>query len=147
MNKPFLSQIEPHMARPFVNDYCDRWNIPYDKDVDYTYGNAVLWMGSFYRNALRAVCGLLVSDSLPDELFIYGFYGDGSQYQALPIRALIDIIEKMPYNYKYGYIVSDNAPMLKTMRKFGWDVIEEGLMPDGRECVKAGIRGTSTRGE
>lgn len=127
------------MARPFVDDYCDRWNIPYDKDVDYTYGNAVLWMGSFYRNALRAVCGLLVVDYLPDELFVYGFYGDNTKYQGFPIRALIDIIEKLPYTYKYGYIVLDNLPMIKAMRKYGWDIIEEGKLTNGRPIVKAGI--------
>lgn len=145
MNKPFVSQIDAHMARPFISDYCDRWQIPYDKDADYAYGNSVLWMGGFYRNALRAVCGLLVNDNLPDEMFVYGFYGDGSKYQAFPIRALIDIIEKMPYNSKYGYIVADNLPMLRAMRKFGWDVLEEGLMPDGRPVVKAGINGFSIR--
>jgi len=141
VNKPFLSQIDDHLARPFIADYCNRWGIPLDKDEDYAYGSAVLWMGSFYRGALRAVCGLYANDSLPDELFIYGFYGDGTKYQALPIRALIALIEDMPYNYKYGYIVSDNLPMLKTMRKFGWDVLENGLLPDGREVVKAGING------
>ncbi len=145
MNKPFLSQVPDFMARPFINDYCDRWNIQYDKDVDYAYGNSVLWMGSFYKNSLRAVCGLYVNDDLPGELFVYGFYGDGSPYQALPIRALIALIEDMPYNYKYGYIVADNLPMLKTIRKFGWDILEEGLLSDGRDVVKAGIYGTRIR--
>jgi hypothetical protein len=139
--KPMVSQIEAHMARPFINNYCDRWGIPYDKDVDYSYGNSVLWLGGFYRDALRAVCGLLVNDNLPDEMFVYGFYGDGTKYQAPPLRALIDIIEKMPYTYKYGYIVSDNLLMLRTIRKFGWEVLERGLLPDGRDVVKAGIDG------
>lgn len=145
MNKPFLSQIPDHMARPFINDYCDKWGIPYDKDVDYAYGNSVLWMGSFYKNSLRAVCGLFVSDDLPGELFVYGFYGDGTKYQALAIRALIALIEDMPYNHKYGYIVADNAAMLKTCQKFGWVIEEEGLLPDGRDVVRAGKYGTSSR--
>jgi len=145
MNKPFLSQIEAHMARPFRSGYCDRWNIKYDKDENYEYGNSVLWMGSFYKNSLRAVAGLYVNDNLPGELFVYGFYGDGSKYQALPIRALIALVEDMPYNHKYGYIVADNALMLKTCRKFGWDIEENGMLPDGREIVKAGKYGPSSR--
>lgn len=141
MTKAFVSRIPDFMARPFISDYCDRWKIPYDKDVDYAYGNSVLWMGGFYKESLRAVCGLFVNDNLPGELFVYGFYGDGSKYQALPIRALIELIVQMPYNYKYGYIVADNYSMLKTIRKYGWGVLEEGMLPDGHPLVKAGIRG------
>lgn len=138
MKKPMIGQIDDVMARPFVLDYCKRWNIPCELDEDYTYGKAVAWFGGFYQGALRAVCGLFVADETPDDLFVYGFYGDGSKLQAAPLRGLMEFVEHAPFKNKYGYILADNLAMLRAMRKIGWDAVSTFTNDYGQEVVKVG---------
>lgn len=140
MEKPAIGQIDEIMARPFVIDYCKRWNITCDPDEDYTYGRAVAWFGGFSRGSLRAVCGLFVSDSTPDDLFVYGFYGDGTKFQSASLRGLMEFVEKAPFKNKYGYIVADNIAMLRAMKKIGWSELE-WITGSGRDTIKAGKSG------
>ncbi len=138
MVRPKITQIPAEWAVPFVKDYCRRWDIPYDRDEEMIYGKGVLWMGALYQGALKAVCGVFAADELPGELFVYGFYGDGTKHQFAPLRALIEFINKLPYNDKYGYILADNAKMVRILHKYGWEVRSTEINAYGRPIVIAG---------
>jgi hypothetical protein len=101
VEKPIVAEIPESMARPFVYDYCRRWKIPFDYDENFDYGHGVLWMGAFYKSSLRAVIGLIGFEEFPDELYVYGFYGDGTAEEKRPLRGLVDFLLKMPHAHKY----------------------------------------------
>ena len=112
------------MARPFVYDYCLRWGIPFDRDEKFEYGQAVLWVGAFYKSSLRAVIGLLVDDCIPDELYIYGFYGDNTVHEKRPIRALVEFLFKLPYKKMYGFVHEKNQKMIDFWENYNGKVVE-----------------------
>lgn len=124
MEKPIVSRVPEEIARPFVYDYCTRWGIPFDRDEAMEYGQAVLWVGAFYKGSLRAVIGLLAVDEIPDEVYIYGFYGDGTVSEKRPLRALIEFLFKLPYKHMFGFVHEKNSKMIDFWRKYDGKVIE-----------------------
>lgn len=144
MEKPVLAAIPDHMARPFVYNYCKAWGIPFDADTDFEYGQAVLWMGAFYKGGLRAVIGLMGFDEIPDDLYIYGFYGDGTPNEKRPLRGLIDFLFRFPQPNKYGFVHVKNKKMLDLWAKYGGKVIELGEDTENQLMVK--VQGVKLNG-
>jgi hypothetical protein len=131
VEKPIVVRITEDMARPFVYDYCQRWGIPFDRDEGMEYGQAVLWVGSFYKGSLRAVIGLLAVDPLPDEVYIYGFYGDGTVSEKRPLRALVEFLFALPYKHMFGFVHEKNTKMVEFWEKYNGKVLESYHRQEG----------------
>lgn len=136
--KPEIATITEDLARPFIASYCKTWGIKHDPDSSLDYGKAVLWVGAWYKGALRGVAGLLAAEELPGELFVYGLYGDGTKYEYRPLRGLLEFIHRLNYKHKYGNILLNNVRMQRAARKFGWIVEDRGYSDlDGNRTVVA----------
>lgn len=127
MRRPLVTAIDVNMAVPFIVSYCAQFAIPCDTQG----AENVNWWGAWYRNALRAVAGLMptvppvVAHALGDldgnELFVYGIYGDGTQYEDRAVYAMIAEISALP-NRLIGAILLPNQRMYRAARQRGWEL-------------------------
>jgi hypothetical protein len=127
--EPVVNEVGLELAHPFIADYCKRWELPL-----YTDGvEEVTWLGAWYKHGLRAVAGYRpITTEFPDDLYVYGFYGDGSAYQNGAMYALGRELSKLPYGL-IGVIHLANTRMLKMAIRCGFDI--KKIKPEDRIAV------------
>lgn len=137
MELPSLCGINLSLAQPLIKGYCLNFNIEYLEEQELT-NTGVHWIGAFLKGKLIAVVGLFVSDTAPNTLYVYGIYGNLGHNQARGIRALIEFVNLLPYNEKYGYILRANSKMLRILSRVGWHISEFG--PEFHKVVCNGVK-------
>ena len=126
---PAVREIGLELAEPFIIDYCKRWQLPvYADGIE-----LVQWLGAWYKQGLRGVVGYRhINEEYPDDLYVYGFYGDGSPLQNTALYALGRELAKLPYGL-IGAIHLPNIRMLKMALHCGFDI--KKIKPDDRVAI------------
>jgi hypothetical protein len=115
---PLVDEVGLELAAPFINDYCKRWQLPVHADGI----EEVTWLGAWYRAGLRAVAGYrTINDEFPDDLYVYGFYGDGSKWQNSALYAVGRALCRLPYGL-IGAVHLPNTRMIKMALRCGFEI-------------------------
>ena len=117
-----LTLIGKELAIPFVVDYTRRWNIAFSEDGSQN----VQWVGAWDGPCLRAVLGLQDVENEPEAVFVYGFYGDGSERAAKALSALAKALDKVP-NTLYGQVYLPNLTMVRAAVRRGWKIVSTSV--------------------
>lgn len=120
--RPFLSEISSELAKPFIEAYAEKWDLPVSDDGF----DLVKWYGAWYKETLRGVFGLTALPELNNSLFVYGIYGDGSLEEVRSIMTMFDFLDHLPIPL-WGTVHMPNERMLAAATKRGWFINNENV--------------------
>jgi hypothetical protein len=113
LGRPILAPIPGDLARPYVQAYAYKWELP----NDFEGFERVLWYGAWVDQALKGVAGYLKVPEM-DGLLVYGLYGDGSSGEKRALSALFKHMQAVSQKIKiYGTVHAPNSVMVKAMKK------------------------------
>ena len=123
MARPILAPIPGDLARPYVQAYADKWELP----NDFEGFENVLWYGAWVDQALKAVSGYRRVPEL-DGVLVYGLFGDGSLGEKRALSALLKHMQAVSQTIRlYSAVYVPNNLMLRAAKNRGWK--EEGKVP------------------
>lgn len=114
--RPIIIRIPSELAKPFVDAYCDEYEISKENSPDY--GFEVKWVGAVLQGEIQAVLGFV---ALPQGVYCHAYHFKNGNTGRRAFLALNEFTYKLKQPL-WGYIDRRNEKMLNRMLKEGWEI-------------------------
>lgn len=133
MDDYYITPVDQEEALPFIRDHMSGVGDLYDPEWLNEFKGFIHWFGARFRGEIKGIMGIMVSDTMPEDLIIVEFHGCPHA-----IIMLGGYILKYPHKNKFGYVSVRNEKWLAALQKRGYNIspiVEHDKMGNKIRCV------------